>query len=156
MSRKYVLNKRLDKAYDNYVKLYTEKKRQLNLRGARMADPSMLTKEEYISNREAQINAGRTTNINKTIVSEQAYVYTEKVARKLKKAAKEYDIEFWKDKTLLEIRSSSVDLSTINARLHKIQDENPEAFEKLMDRLPESIKKRTISKWISYEVFGSE
>lgn len=84
--------KRLDNAYANYVKRYEAKKAMLRKKGYEMAD-TKLTRREYEMVRRAYVNEGRKTNINQTIVSDQAYEYSQKTARQMKKTAIKFDLE---------------------------------------------------------------
>ena len=138
--RKYTLGKRLDKAYDNYVKRYKEKAADMERRGFSMAD-TLLTRREYEMNRKAYIAAGQKTNINQTLVSDQAYVYSLKTARHLKKFAKEHDLE--------------------SAKLSITQLRQGEGLTEELAKLNEALKDQGMSgyqrqQYISYEVFGSE
>lgn len=90
--RKYTLGKRLDKAYENYSKRYDAKQKQLEKRGYSMAD-TKLNKREYNMVRTAYVNDGIKKNINQTIVSDQAYEYSQKTARQMKKTAIKFDLE---------------------------------------------------------------
>lgn len=131
--------KRLDNSYTNYVKRYKAKRKMLHKKGFEMAD-TMLTKREYQMVKDAYIRAGRKTNINQTIVSDQAYEYSQKTARQFKKVAEEYDLE-WKDKSITELRKGEIDVSGINDMLKEMYPEWTGS-----DRRD----------YISYEVFGSE
>ena len=110
--RKYKMNKRLDKAYENYKKRYKAKKQSLKKRGYEMAD-TMLTRREYEMVRKAMVNEGIKTNINQTLVSEQAYEYSQKTARRFKATAEKFDLE-WKGKSITELRKGGIDVSEIN------------------------------------------
>lgn len=132
-------SKRLDNAYANYKKRYRAKKKMLKKKGYEMAD-DMLTKREYTMVREAYQDEGVKININQTIVSDQAYEYNQKTARRFKATAEKYNLE-WKDKTITELRKGEIDVSLIN------------------DILKEEYPDWTGSQradYISYEVFGSE
>ena len=130
---------RLDKAYANYKQRYKAKQTMLRKKGYEMAD-TMLTKREYKMNRDALIREGVTTNINQTLVSQQTYEYSQETARRFKKTAQEFNLE-WKGKTITEIRKGAVDVSAINEYLKELHP-------------LWTGKDRQI--WISYEVFGSE
>ena len=137
--RKYKMSKRLDKAYENYKKRYKAKKQSLKKRGYEMAD-TMLTRREYEMVRKAMVNEGIKTNINQTLVSEQAYEYSQKTARRFKATAEKFDLE-WKGKSITELRKGGIDVSEINDIL---KEEFPDWSG--TDR----------QKYISYEVFGSD
>lgn len=151
--RKYTMTARLDKAYKNYVKRYKAKEAMLKKKGYEMAS-KMMKKRMYIAAREDKIyNEGITTNINQTLVSEQAYQYSQKTAQRLKRTAEKFDL-VWKDKTITEIRKGKVDLSKLNNILKDMEENNPEQYQQLMDTLPDEVK-RTRQGYISYYVFGS-
>lgn len=173
--RKYTLNKRLDKAYETYVKLYRAKAAQMARKGYEMRD-EMLNRREYAMNRETYINDGVKININRKIVSDQAYEYSLKTARKLRKFAtdnesKLNDFLSKKQKEMLklgnaEIRNVPIDelrqgkglasyLATVNDALHDLKEKNPEAYEKLMAELPDDVK-HTNQGFISWELYGSK
>lgn len=139
MARKYSMKRRLDKAYENYIKRYDAKKKSLAKRGYEMADKK-LTKREYNMVRTAYIEDGVTENINQTIVSDQAYEYSQKTARRFKATAEKFDLD-WKDKSITELRKGGIDVSEIN---EKLKEEFPEMT---------GIERQ---KYISYEVFGSD
>lgn len=138
--RKYTLKARLDKAYENYKKRYKAKQKNLKKRGYEMADKKMLTKREYKMVRTALVDEGRETNINQTIVSMQAYEYSQKTARQFKKVAEEYDLD-WKDKTITQLRKGEIDVSSIN--------------DMLKEMYPDWTGTQR-QEYISYEVFGSD
>ena len=139
MARKYNMTKRLDKAYANYKSRYKQKQKQLAKKGYNMVS-RMLTKREYMFNRQAYVNEGITTNINQTMVSEQAYEYSQKTARRFKKTAQEHNLK-WKDKSIMDIMKGDINVSEINEWLKETYIDWTG-----MDR----------QKWISHEVFGSE
>ena len=133
-------SKRLDNAYANYKKRYKAKKKMLARKGYPMAD-TMLNKREYLMVREAYIDEGQKININQTIVSAQAYEYSQKTAKQFKKTAEKYDLD-WKDRTITELRKGiGVDVSDLNEMLKQIYPNWSGT-----DR----------QKYISYEVFGSD
>lgn len=139
MARKYNMSVRLDKAYKNYVKRYKEKSASLKKRGYDMVS-RMLTKREYKYNREAYVREGIKININQTMVSEQAYEYSQKTARRFKETAEKYDLK-WKNDSVLSIMKGTIDVSGINDWLKEQYPDMTGA-----DR----------QQWISYEVFGSD
>lgn len=139
MARKYNMTKRLDKAYANYKSRYKKKEASLKKKGYNMVS-RMLTKREYMFNRQAYVNEGVTTNINQTMVSEQAYEYSQKTARRFKKTAQEHNLK-WKDKSIMDIMKGDINVSEINEWLKETYIDWTG-----MDR----------QKWISHEVFGSE
>lgn len=139
MARKYNMGRRLDKAYENYIKRYDAKKKSLAKRGYDMADKK-LTKREYEMVRTAYINDGVTENINQTIVSDQAYEYSQKTARRFKATAEKFDLE-WKNKSITELRKGGIDVSQIN--------------EILKEEYPDWTGTQR-QQYISYEVFGSD
>ena len=139
MARKYDMKKRLDKAYENYEKRYDAMAESLAKRGYEMAD-TKLNKREYEMVRTAYINDGVTKNINQTIVSDQAYEYSQKTARRFKKTAKKFNLE-WKDKSITELRKGEIDVSAINDIL---KEEYPDWTGTQRQQ------------YISYEVFGSD
>lgn len=132
-------SKRLDNAYANYKKRYRAKKKMLKKKGYEMAD-DMLNKREYKMVREAYQDEGVKTNINQTIVSDQAYEYNQKTARRFKATAEKYNLE-WKDKTITELRKGEIDVSAIN--------------DILKEEYPDWTGTQRAD-YISYEVFGSE
>lgn len=175
--RKYTLNKRLDKAYDNYVKRYKDKAAQMAKKGFEMRD-TMLNRREYEMNRETYIREGVKININQRIVSDQAYEYSLKTARKLRKFAIENESKLnnflskeQKEVLKLEntkIKNLSIDelrqgkneglsayLASVNDALHELKENNPEAYEALMAELPDDVK-HTNQGFISWEVYGSK
>ena len=139
MARKYDMSKRLDKAYANYQKRYRDKSKTLAKKGYGMVS-RMLTKREYMYNRQAYIDEGVTININQTIVSDQAYEYNQKTARRFKRVAQKYDLD-WKDLSITELRKGGVNVSEINELL---KEEYPDwtGYQR--------------AEYISHEVFGSD
>lgn len=131
--------KRLENAYANYVKRYNAKKESLKKRGYEMAD-TMLNKTEYEMVRKAYQDEGVKININQTIVSDQAYEYSQKTARRFKATAEKFDLE-WKNKSITELRKGGIDVSEINDIL---KEEYPDwtGYQR--------------QQYISYEVFGSD
>lgn len=148
--RKYKMSKRLEKAYENYTKRYEAKKKSLSKRGYEMADKK-LNQREYEMVREAYINEGVSENINQTIVSDQAYEYSQKTARRFKATAKKFDLE-WKSMSITELRKGGIDVSELNDRLKEMSEEE---LEELYSILPANVK-HTRQGYISYEVFGSD
>lgn len=138
-SKKSKKSKRLDNAFKNYKKRYREKKKMLEKKGYTMAD-TMLNKKEYTMVRKAYQDEGITININQTIVSDQAYEYSQKTARRFKATAEKYNLE-WQDKTITELRKGGIDVSEIN--------------ELLKEEYPDWTGSQRAG-YISYEVFGSE
>lgn len=126
-------------AYINYKRRYRAKAKSMKRRGLEMAD-RMLNKAEYEMVRAEAVEEGLTININQTIVSNQQYEYSQKIARQFKKVAKEFDLK-WKDVTITQIRTGEIDVSGINNTLK--------------EQFPEMTGKQR-TKWISHEVFGSE
>ena len=137
--RKYTLKQRLNDAYKNYKKRYRAKEKMLKRKGFEMAS-DMMTKREYMRIRDIYTREVTKTNINQTIVSDQAYEYSQKTARQFKKVAEEYDLS-WKEMTITELRKGGIDVSEIN---NKLKEMNPEMTGKQRQE------------YISYEVFGSE
>lgn len=139
MARKYDMSKRLDKAYANYQKRYRQKEKTLSNKGYNMVS-RMLTKREYMYNRQAYIDEGVTININQTMVSDQAYEYNQKTARRFKRVAQKYDLD-WKDLSITELRKGGVNVSEINDIL---KEEYPDwtGYQR--------------AEYISHEVFGSD
>lgn len=131
--------KRLDNAYANYLKRYKAKQKLMHKKGYEMAD-SKLSRREYEMVRKAYIDNGVKKNINQTIVSDQTYEYSQKIARQFKRVAEEYNLE-WKDKTITELRKGEIDVSAINDLLKEMYPDWTGT-----DR----------QEYISYEVFGSE
>lgn len=130
---------RLDKAYENYVKRYKKKAKMLKKKGYEMAS-DMMNKREYRRIRDIYQREVTTTNINQTIVADQAYEYSQKTARQFKKVAEKFDLE-WKDKTITELRKAEIDVTAINEMLKEMYPDWTG-----YDR----------QQYISYEVFGSE
>lgn len=178
MSRKkkrtYTLGKRLDKAYDNYVKRYNKKREEMNKKGFEMAD-RQLNFSEYKAVREALTRDGIKININQTLVSEQAYVYSLKTARNLRKFAKENTEKLEgllsdEQKEVLKLKENSIEnvsidklrqgeglttyLASVNEALNELKENDPDEYKKLMAQLPDNVK-HTNQGFISYEVFGS-
>jgi hypothetical protein len=137
--RKYELKQRFEKAYKTYKKMYKDMQKKLRRRGFEMFD-TMLTKREYRMNRDDLISKGRKTNINQTLVSEQAFAYSQKEARRFKETAEKYDLS-WKDTTVTQLRRGAIDVSEINELL---KEEHPDWTGSQR------------ADFISYEVFGSE
>ena len=137
--RKYTLGKRLDKAYANYVKRYEAKEAQMAKRGYKMSD-TKLTEREYRMVRKAYQNEGITKNINQTIVSDQAYEYSQKTARRFKATAEKFDLS-WKEMSITELRKGGVDVSEINDLLKELYPDWT-GYQR--------------QEYISYEVFGSD
>lgn len=150
MSRKYSMDKRMEKAYENYIKRYDVKKASLERRGYAMAD-KRLTKREYEMVRKAYTDSGVEKNINQTIVADQAYEYSQKTARQMKSTAKKFNLD-WKNKTITELRKGEVDVSGINNSLKEMSDEEREA---LFDTLPADVK-RTNQGYISWVIYASK
>lgn len=150
MSRKYSMDKRMEKAYENYIKRYDVKKASLERRGYSMAD-KRLTKREYEMVRKAYTESGVEKNINQTIVADQAYEYSQKTARQMKSTAKKFNLD-WKTKTITELRKGEVDVSGINNSLKEMSDEEREA---LFDTLPADVK-RTNQGYISWVIYASK
>lgn len=140
VKRKYTMTKRLDDAYKNYKKRYRAKAKSMKKRGLEM-ESRMLKKSEYLSVRDEKVRDGVEININQTIVSEQAYKYSEKTARHLKKFAKENDLDT-KNLSIAEIRQGKG---------------LPEELIRLNEQLKEQgLSGKERQEYISYEVFGSE
>ena len=131
--------KRLDNAYENYLKRYKAKQKSIRKRGYEMAD-SKLSRREYEMVRKAYVDKGVKTNINQTIVADQTYEYSQKTARQFKKVAEEYNLE-WKNKSITELRKGEVDVSGINDLLKQMYPDWTGTQRQ---------------QYISYEVFGSE
>ena len=100
----------------------------------------IMTKREYLRIRDIYQREVTTTNINQTIVADQAYEYSQKTARQFKKVAEKYDLD-WKDKSITQLRKGEIDVSAIN--------------EMLKEEYPEWTGTQR-QEYISYEVFGSE
>ena len=152
-TRKYKLGKRLEKAYANYSARYDKKEAELRKQGLEMLAPKM-TPSAYGMVRNAYIEKGQTTNINQTIVRDQAYAYSYKTAKRIKKALDKYDSE--NKISLMDIRrgaNASVNVSKINSELNEMTDEEKEA---LFNELLPSTVSHTNQGFISYYVFGSE
>lgn len=128
---------RFEKSWQNYQKLYREKKARLKKYGFKMADKK-LTKKEYKMVRESY-KSENVKNINKRIVSDQAYEYNAEFAKNLKRISKEKGLE-WKNFTTLEIKKGAVDVSALNDYL---KEANPNWTGKQRQQ------------YISYEVYGS-
>lgn len=143
-------SKRLDNSYKNYVKRYKAKEKMLEKKGYQMAS-KMMSKKMYKAARDEHIRKGVTININQTIVSDQAYEYSQKTARRFKATAEKFGLD-WKDKKITELRKGVVDVSGINNALKEMSDEERE---ELFALLPEGVK-HTNQGYISYYVFGSE
>lgn len=150
MSRKYSMDKRIEKAYQNYIKRYDAKKASLERRGYGMADKK-LNKREYEMVRKAYTESGVDKNINQTIVADQAYEYSQKTARQMKSTAKKFNLD-WKDKSITELRKGEIDVSGINNSLKEMSDEEREA---LFDTLPADVK-RTNQGYISWVIYASK
>lgn len=100
------------RSYDNYVKRYKAKEKKLKEKGFEMASKK-LSKRDYERAKRLLKDSGVDTNINQTIVSEQAYEYNRATARRFRKIAKEKDLE-WEEKSELEIMKGEVDVSAYN------------------------------------------
>lgn len=150
MSRKYTLKTRLEKAYENYVKRYKEKAESLSKKGYEMAS-KMLTRTAYEMTRQAFVAEGITTNINQSIVSAQAYEYSQKAARQMKKTAEKFELE-WKEKSILELRKGEIDISGINNWLKGLSEEERA---KIFAELPADVK-HTNQGYISWTIYGSK
>ena len=137
---KVKIDKRLDNSYKNYVKRYKAKEAMLKKKGYTMASKMIKSKKMYKAVRDAYIEEGQKININQTIVSDQAYEYSQKTARRFKATAEKYGLD-WSDKTITQLRKGEVDVSSINELL---KEEYPEWSGK--DR----------ADYISHEVFGSD
>ena len=140
MKRRSKASKRLDNSYKNYVKRYKAKEAMLKKKGYEMASKMIRSKKMYKAVREAYIEEGRTININQTIVSDQAYEYSQKTARRFKATAEKFGLD-WKDKSITELRKGGVDVSSIN--------------ELLKEQYPDWTG-RDRADYISHEVFGSD
>lgn len=130
--------KQRQRSYDNYVKRYKEKQKQLRKKGFEMVDKK-LTKKEYERAKKLMQDSGIKTNINQTLVSEQAYEYSRATARRFRKVAKEYELD-WEDQSELEIMKGGIDVSAVNDWL---KETHPDMTG--YDR----------RNYISHEVFGS-
>ena len=110
---------RLDRYYEAYKKKYREAKKKLKKRGFTMAD-EMLSKREFSMVRDALKEEGITQNINRKIVDEQSYEYSAKTARRFKKTAKEYNLD-WADVSYENIRKGEIGLNNeiIKRRIFK-------------------------------------
>lgn len=134
------ISKRLKNAYRNYVKRYRRKEKTLSKHGFDMYKP-MMNSKEYRAFRQAYIDQGVKTNVNQTIVSEQAYEYSQKTARQFKEVAERFSLE-WKGNTVMELRKGiDVDVSAINNMLKELHEDWTG-----YDR----------ANYISHEVFGSK
>ena len=150
MSRRYNMDKRLRKAYENYVKRYEAKEASIKRRGYIMADKK-LTEKEYQMVRAAYQAEGVEKNINQTIFADQDYEYSQKAARQMKETAKKWNLE-WKGKTITQLRKGEIDVSGINNRLKEMSDEERE---KLFDELPAGVK-HTNQGYISWVIYASK
>ena len=150
MKRKKAMTKRLGNAYKKKKKRYEAKQVSLRRRGYRMADKK-LTRKEYDMVRKAYVESGVEQNINQTIVSDQAYEYSQKTARQMKETAKKFNLD-WKDKTITELRKGEIDVSGINNSLKEMSDEERKA---LFDTLPADVK-RTNQGYISWVIYASK
>lgn len=141
MAKRLKLGTRLDNAYANYKKRYKAKEKMLNKKGYEMAS-EMMTKREYKRIRKLYMEEqGIKININQTIVSDQAYEYSQKIARQFKKVAEEYNLD-WKNQTITELRKGvKVDVSALNEALKEEHEDW-------------TGKQR--QEYISHEVFGSD
>ncbi len=135
----YLSKKQMHNAYINYKRRYRAKEKSMKRRGLEMAD-RMLNRSDYELARAMAVADGITININQTIVSEQQYEYSQDVARRFKRVSEKYGLE-WKDKTITQIRTGDIDVSTMN--------------DMLKEQFPEMTGKQR-AKWIGHEVFGSE
>ena len=145
MARAYNMRSRMEKAYSNYVKLYRQKEASLERRGFNMAAP-LLDRDAYEMLRDTLVRNGLKININKTIVSKEAYTRTLLSAKKLKEAGKKYDTS-WKDLSIAQIRA--------NVMADDISDFIVEFDKQLKEQYP-GITGKQRAQYISYEVFGSE
>lgn len=148
--KKYSMEKRLKKAYENYKKRYEAKAAQLAKKGYVMAD-TKLTEREYNMVREAYTEKGINININQTIVADQTYEYSQKTARQMKATAKKFDLN-WKDTSILDLRKGKVDVSGINNKLNNMSDKERKD---LFDELPDDVK-HTNQGYISWTIYGSK
>ena len=141
--RKYKMTTRMDKAYDSYVKRYRAKEESLIRRGYSMQSP-MLTRVGYDAVREAYLREGVKNNINQTIVSDQAFEYTQRQARGIRKVARDQNNPI-KDYSITDIRTGAVDVRSITSTMN---DELKALFPTWtgLER----------SRYISHEVFGSD
>lgn len=130
--------KQRQRSYQNYVKRYKKKQKQLAKKGYDMVSRKM-TKKEYERAKKLLKDSGVTTNINQTIVSEQAYEYDRNTARRFRKVAKEYELE-WEEETELAIMKGEVDVSALN---NLLKETHPDMTG--YDR----------RNYISHEIFGS-
>lgn len=151
MSRKYTMNKRLDKAYENYTKRYTEMANRLAKKGYSMYDKNMLTRREYEMSREALKAEGVTININQTLVSEQAFEYNKATALRFKHTAQKFDLD-WKDYKIEELMKGKQDISALYKELKSKTDDE---LNQIFANLPANVA-HNIGAFISYEVFGSD
>lgn len=126
-SRNYTLNKRLDKAYENYKKMYKAQAKKLADKGITVSS-KMLKKSDYKYARKVEVSEGTKNNINAKIVKDQLYMYSQKTAaamkRELTKAYKagdtDIDLSGW---SLAKIRAEGIDLSEVNEMLKKLHPE---------------------------------
>ena len=150
MSRKYSMDLRLKKAYQNYINRYKAKEALLKKHDLKMQDV-MLTEYEYQAIRKSYVDSGVTTNINQTIVSEQAYKYSQAAAKQMKATAKKFNLR-WKGESILSLRAATIDVSGINDWLNDLTDEERE---EIFAELPADVKK-TNQGYISWTVYGSK
>ena len=139
MAKRALGKKQMHNAYINYKRRYRAKEKIMKRRGLEMAD-RMLNRSDYELARAMMVADGVEININQTIVSEQQYEYSQDVARRFKRVSEKYGLE-WKDKTITQIRTGDIDVSTMN--------------DMLKEQFPEMTGKQR-AKWIGHEVFGSE
>lgn len=149
MARQYKMNKRLDKAYETYNKMYKAKQASLRKQGYEMFLPKF-NKREYLANRQAYVDMGVKNNINQTIVSEQAYKYKMNEARGFRKVAKELDLS-QQNLSIADLRRADLDLSELN---NKLKELTTNEYNELFNDLPEEVK-HSNQGFISYMVFGS-
>lgn len=140
MSKRNKRNKRLDNAYNNYKKRFEEAQKQFAKKGKTMYDDILMSKSEYLTNRQLLIDEGYTKNINQTIVSAQKYQYSQKMARRIKEGAKKLGLDY-KDISIYELRQGAIDLSAIN---NQLKADHPDWTGKQR------------AKYISHGVYGSE
>lgn len=109
---------RKDKGYEAYKKLYKEKKKQLKKKGFAMAD-TMLNKKEWHMVWESY-KEENPRNVNRRIVTEQSYEYSDKFAKNLKRIAKEKGLDEYKGLSYTQIRKGAVDISKMNEELKSL------------------------------------
>lgn len=101
MSRKYNIESRMLKAYQNYVEQFTKRSTAQLARGYQIVAPKILSFEEFKGNRTLLRKMGVASgNITRVIVSKQIYEFSQEDAKAMFNALQDLGIIDKKDMTI--------------------------------------------------------